>query len=305
MFIETQINYRITNKMIKFGLNQFNPIMKIKSIILMFIFFSSTLNAQSRGEKAAAGAGAALAVGAIAFQIHQLIEMWELTATEYVLDTRPDATEFTLKLNKPFANSTKWSDVSNVSILTFNIGYSKFKDDEECEKEVLMMFLDPGYMTQYGIDLTLVSWRYLSKDDWNSLLKVYLKNAVGFDVINNDRAFIYKLIKSQANIYDVVDTVITNSGDTLRYGRTTKYVPLDKTQIGTKWLYYGKPGEVGNRIDIVPLQQLGGDSYLRAPFNDDMDVLYNERSMGLYLKDTRRLIQLNKSVVNSIHDFLN
>ena len=84
--------------------------------------------------------------------------MWELTATEYVLDTRPNAAEFTLKLNKPFANSTKWSDVSNVSILSFNIGYSKYDKAENADREVLLMFLDPGYMTEYGIDLTLVSW---------------------------------------------------------------------------------------------------------------------------------------------------
>jgi len=279
--------------------------MKYKSFLLILSLISITVNGQSRGEKAAVGAGAALAIGAAAFQIHQLIEMWELTATEYVLDTRPEAQEFTLKLNKPFANSTKWSDVSNVSILSFNIGYSKYIDAENSNREVLLMFLDPGYMTQYGIDLTLVSWRYISKDEWNELLKVYVSNAVGFNVIEDERAYVYEKIKPASNKkYEIEQTIISNQGDTINYGKTTMYVPLDKMQIGTKWLYYGA-GPNSNRVDIVPLQKLGGDSYVRSPFSENMDVLYNERSMGLYLKDSRRLIQLSKSVVNSIHDFLN
>lgn len=279
--------------------------MKYRSFLLIIILISTSLNGQSRGDKAVAGAGAALAIGAVAFQIHQLIEMWELTATEYVLDTRPEAQEFTLKLNKPFANSTKWSDVSNVSILSFNIGYSKYIDAENSNREVLLMFLDPGYMTQYGIDLTLVSWRYISKDEWNELLKVYVSNAVGFNVIEDERAYVYEKIKPASNKkYEIEQTIISNQGDTINYGKTTMYVPLDKMQIGTKWLYYGA-GPNSNRVDIVPLQKLGGDSYVRSPFSENMDVLYNERSMGLYLKDSRRLIQLSKSVVNSIHDFLN
>jgi hypothetical protein len=279
--------------------------MKYKSFLLILSLISITVNGQSRGEKAAVGAGAALAIGAAAFQIHQLIEMWELTATEYVLDTRPNAAEFTLKLNKPFANSTKWSDVSNVSILSFNIGYSKHSDAENTNREVLLMFLDPGYMTQYGIDLTLVSWRYVSKEDWNKLLTVYVSNAVGFNVIEENRAYIYEKVKPSSNEkYEIEHKIISNEGDTINYGKTTMFVPLDKMQIGTQWLYYGASPN-SNRVNIVPLQKLGGDSYVRSPFSENMDVIYNERSMGLYLKDSRRLIQLSKSVVNSIHDFLN
>ena len=270
------------------------------------IVCSSGVKGQSRGENVAAGIGTALAIGAVAFEINQIIEMWELTATEYVLDTRPDASEFTLKLNRPFSNSTKWSDVSNVSILSFNIGYSKHANQENTEREVLLMFLDPGYMTEYGIDLTLVSWRYLSTDDWNELLQVYIRSAVGFDVVEEGRAYIYEPIKSrESDSYEVKQSIVTGSNDTLVYGKTTRYIPLGKMQIGTKSLYFDKPGEIGSRIDIAPLQDLQGDSYIRSSFNDQMDILYNERSMGLYLKDTKRLIQLNKSVVNSIQDFLN
>ena len=279
--------------------------MKYKSLILILTIISINVNGQSRGDKAAAGAGAALAIGAAAFQIHQLIEMWELSATEYVLDTRPAAEEFTLKLNKPFANSTKWSDVSNVSILSFNIGYSKHSDAETANREVLLMFLDPGYMTQYGIDLTLVSWRYISQEEWNKLLTAYVSNAVGFNVIEDKRAYIYEKIRpTSGKIYETEHKIISNEGDTINYGKTTMYVPLDKMQIGTQWLYYGA-GPNSNRVNIVPLQKLGGDSYIRSSFSENMDIIYNERSMGLYLKDSKRLIQLSKSVVNSIHDFLN
>ena len=97
-----------------------------------------------------------MAIGVAAFQMNQLIEMWELAATEHVLATRPDEKEFSVKLNSPSSGS-KWSDVSGVSILSFNVNYSINKKDFNSKREVLLMFLDPGYMTEYGIDLTLVT----------------------------------------------------------------------------------------------------------------------------------------------------
>lgn len=69
--------------------------MKIKILLLTLCFSASTfLNAQNKGEAVAAGIAGAAAIGAIAFQMNQIIEMWELSATEYVLNTRPEISEF-------------------------------------------------------------------------------------------------------------------------------------------------------------------------------------------------------------------
>ena len=84
---------------------------------------STSLNAQNKGEAVAAGIAGAAAIGAIAFQMNQVVEMWELAAAEYVLDSKPDINEFRVKLNKPFSNAKKWNDVSSLSVLSFNVTF--------------------------------------------------------------------------------------------------------------------------------------------------------------------------------------
>ena len=282
--------------------------MKIKILLLTLCFSASTfLNAQNKGEAVAAGIAGAAAIGAIAFQMNQIIEMWELSATEYVLNTRPEISEFQVKLNNGFSGGTKWSDVSSLSILTFNVTYSKYQKGSS-DKEVLMMFLDNGYMTEYGIDLTLVNWRFLKKEEWDIMMGLYLSCAIGLDVIDDDRVFIRERVKRKKEFanYSRLDTVINENRDTIIYGKSNKYVPIKNIRIGSRDIYYSSSQSMNSEdYAIVPLQKLKGDTYIRKPFEKGMEIIYNEKSMGIYLKETGKLVQLNRNVVNDIHTFLN
>jgi len=277
--------------------------MKIKYYLLVFATICSTVStAQNRGQAAAVGAGAAMAIGVAAFQMNQLIEMWELAATEHVLATRPDEKEFSVKLNSPSSGS-KWSDVSGVSILSFNVNYSINKKDFNSKREVLLMFLDPGYMTEYGIDLTLVTWKYLSREEWNKMLYLYFEGAVGFNVVENDLVYIYEQIREKnKDDYEKVESMVNEKGETQYFVRGTRYFTINNVQIGNKSLHYGSGDSY---MEIVPFQKLDGDSYIRSSFSDQIDIIYNERSLGLYLNESNRLVQLNRQVVNDIHEFLN
>mgnify|MGYP001440300042 CR=1 FL=1 len=277
--------------------------MKIKYYVLVVATICSTVStAQNRGQAAAAGAGAALAIGAAAFQMHQLIEMWELAATEHVLATRPEENEFSVKLNRPSSGS-KWSDVSGVSILSFNVNYSINKTEFNSKREVLLMFMDPGYMTEYGIDLTLVTWKYLSRDEWNNMLYLYLEGAVGFNAIENGYVYFYDKIKEKKkDDYKNVEMITNEDGETDYFARSTRYIGINRVKISNKELFYGS-GE--SYTKILSFRKLNGDSYIRSSFSDQMDIIYNERSLGLYLKGSNRLVQLNRQVVNDIHEFLN
>ena len=276
---------------------------KVYFFIAISLCFS--LNAQNnKGAAAGAAVGGALAIGVAAFAIHQIIEMWELGATEYVLDNRPDANEFTLKLNKPFSGTTKWSDVSNLSLLSFNINYSVFDEDKNSEREVLLMFMDDGYMTDYGIDVTKVTWKIVQKNEWNGILAAYLKLATGLDIIKNERAYIHESINK--NTFDITDSshisVVGRDMDTSYYQRSTYYVSLSN---GISFNSFNLMPASGNITKIAPLLRISGDAYIVDDYAEDFKIIYNEKSLGLYLKEDRRLVQLSRSVLEGITSFIN
>jgi len=83
--------------------------MTLRAIYLSTLIFLNSIyvSAQSKGDIAAAGVAAAVSIWVAAFQVNQVVEMWELAAAEYVLDSKPDINEFRVKLNKPFSNAKK------------------------------------------------------------------------------------------------------------------------------------------------------------------------------------------------------
>lgn len=54
----------------------------------------------------------------------------------------------------------------------------------------------------------------------------------------------------------------------------------------------------------VPFFKLEGDSYLVTDYSADMKLVYNERTLGIFLKKTEDLVQIKRSSVIEIHEFL-
>lgn len=53
----------------------------------------------------------------------------------------------------------------------------------------------------------------------------------------------------------------------------------------------------------IPFYKLEGDMYTVADYNDMMKLIYNERSLGIYLKQTSNLVQIGRGDIIKIHDF--
>ncbi|WP_299524877.1 hypothetical protein [uncultured Lutibacter sp.] len=53
----------------------------------------------------------------------------------------------------------------------------------------------------------------------------------------------------------------------------------------------------------IPFYKLGGDMYVVTDYSDEMKFIYNERSLGIFLKETRDLVQIGRSEIIKIHDF--
>ena len=60
----------------------------------------------------------------------------------------------------------------------------------------------------------------------------------------------------------------------------------------------------GHYYPTFPLTQFNGDTYLLKDFSPEFKVIYNEETMGLYIKSLNKLVQLQRSTVNLIHTFL-
>ena len=63
---------------------------------------------------------------------------------------------------------------------------------------------------------------------------------------------------------------------------------------------------IGVNKEIIPfINQLDGDSYLVKNFSDDITLVYNEKSMGLFIEEFGELVQIKRSIVNQITYILN
>ncbi|WNW02117.1 hypothetical protein RRF68_01485 [Tenacibaculum sp. HL-MS23] len=54
---------------------------------------------------------------------------------------------------------------------------------------------------------------------------------------------------------------------------------------------------------VIPFYKLKGDMYVVTDYSNDMKLVYNERSLGILLKETRNLVQMGRGDIIEIHDF--
>lgn len=68
----------------------------------------------------------------------------------------------------------------------------------------------------------------------------------------------------------------------------------------------GKVVNNGVRVNgrlVIPFYKLTGDMYLVTDYSQNMKLIYNERSLGIFLKKTKDLVQIGRSDIIDIHSF--
>lgn len=53
----------------------------------------------------------------------------------------------------------------------------------------------------------------------------------------------------------------------------------------------------------IPFYQLSGDMYVVTDYSNEMKFIYNERSLGIFLKETQDLVQIKRSSLIELHEF--
>ena len=54
---------------------------------------------------------------------------------------------------------------------------------------------------------------------------------------------------------------------------------------------------------VIPFFKLSGDMYVVTDYSTNMKLLYNERSLGIFLKETQDLVQISRGGIIDIHQF--
>ena len=55
--------------------------------------------------------------------------------------------------------------------------------------------------------------------------------------------------------------------------------------------------------NTIPFYKMSGDMYLVTDYSIEMKFVYNERSLGIFLKDTGDLVQIKRGSLIELHDF--
>lgn len=256
---------------------------------------------------AAAGVAASI-IGGIA-AMEQLEEALEYEAVNHMLGTHPDWDSFELKLLD--MEGKKLSDISSVSVTTFGVrrkhkGKWRYASlDWKDDPFVLIMVKSPGWINEFGIDLTRVRWYEWGREKWNKTYRAYIEMyssaplssvsasvdsvpicaAIGFSDLdsNNVRHFSAEASSNVWQNYEVTDQVI----------------PLKEVEIKRSGVSSRRTGDL-----VVPFQTLQGDDYRTALVGDNL-IFVNERAFGVYDKALGETFQFQRSLVNEIHRFVN
>lgn len=73
-----------------------------------------------------------------------------------------------------------------------------------------------------------------------------------------------------------------------------------------KILTEGKVVDKGVKVDsklVIPFFILREDMYVVTDYSPEMKLLYNERSLGIFLKDTEDLVQIGRDDIIKIHEY--
>ena len=282
--------------------------MKKYVIILISVSLSLNINAQNNSTEnqiASAIVGGIIAGAAAAVAYDQYEERVELIATNHILENYPEYDNFFLSLSNLNRANDFW-DPSNVKVNVFTVEI--FNSDAN-DKKVLFMFNDYGWINEYGVNLNFVDFKFMEKEEWNSLILKYLSMASGENVTNEFYA-IDRITKRFIRKFNNVDPNAENVKiiENIK-GNIVAYEVADKENVYRLGDIEIEKGKVVYRkeksVNFMSLESIGGDNYSVSDFSDNYKVVYNENKLGLYLKANKSLVQLSLNAINRITRYLN
>ncbi len=294
-------------------------IMKKYIFLILLLVFSNNSYSQKDSDVTATVAGLIVGAAAVKLAVEQYKERLELLATNHILENYSQYEYFEL-FSLGLKQYEKTFDPSNIKshifvLKPFDQEGNRLKD----EYKVLVMFMSTGWWNEYGVDFSLLDFKLFGKDEWNSIMTEYLSIASDTNIENNkiypiqyfdrytrefkeynpDEEYDY-LLKEGNNVveYGVKSDDITFDFGDIKIKRRDVVIDTDREDLRSTPFRNGQP-----ILKFRP--KLTGDTYIVKDFSDEFKVIYNENTLGLFLKSTNELVQYKLFTINEISKTLN
>ena len=243
------------------------------------------------------GAGAAAVAGAIGIKlaIDIIKEQFEHEAVEWVL-SNDSSKKFNLKLMS--FDATKLDNLNSVSAIPFIIRKPNPKNSY-----VLIFVLSPGWYNQYGVDFTFVQPLTFNLERWEKLMLKYLNlsSNVSFDDINyipSYKEILYNKAR-ESKLSEIDNNYILNQSKGYEY--TGIDIPLSEINNINNNVIVFKSTNYGNKRLVYPLiDYLDGDTHFITDLDDDLLIDFNEKNFNIFIKKTKDLFRLKRSILVDI-----
>ena len=271
------------------------------TIILVCVLLKPIQSYSQGADDIAVAVGGLLAIGGAIGSVGAAEEQLELKATEWVLSNM-DMKKFNLEMipfESSFIGIQKSGSYSYSAVKTqfrnslqlgghlsgavpfklyeFEINdlpNGKF-DFTIVNRYILMMYSFPGFITDRGINYTDVIYELIDKELWLKRTSEYVKS------ISNTELDIISSLKSG---------IILNKGIANGQSDSNRSNPFGDNYVGKELK--------------IRFYKLDGNSYIVSDYTDEFKYIYNEKSLGMFHKSTKRLFQLEAKSIREIHGFL-
>ena len=271
--------------------------------LIICLTYNSNLKAQNNdGAVAAAALVAGLSIWK-AIDTYQ--EYYENTAANFIITKHPNYDQFRVKLFK--LSSKKMSDNGGMNVVPFS--FVELKDGQPTNnRKILLMFSGSSKWNAFGVVYKEFAFKWLELEDWNKILVAYSElSSPTKDEITDNMVPIYKKVKSVSSssgdksAQDKIEGLKVKFLNKINYYKRNE----EKTTVNIKEVSVSSFGLKLDRQVIYPFYNLKGDDYLVKDFSNEYKIIANEKSMGLYVKDQKESILIQRRLMNKIHAFLN
>jgi hypothetical protein len=194
-------------------------------------------------------------------------EYSELKATEWILVNHPEITSFFLETLD--LDAEKESDLARISVITHKM--QEFTPN-----------IKPG---KFGKPLL---------DGNKNIIFDFLSYGWVNEYGTDRRESIYYLIDKTEWMNMMIAYVKTASSE-----ENDSFIR--QTLENGKLYYYGI--KVKNELLIKFYKSDGGDTYIVSNYSPEMKLIYNEKTMGIYLEEFKELVQISSKTLIEIHNY--
>lgn len=263
-------------------------------------------NAMSQDNDALWGALALGAAAAIAIEDNK--EMLEAVASNYIFANHPEYDEFRLKTIGWGDGGKRISDKGIMRLYPFAV--TKLENNIETEnRKLLLLFASPGWVNEFGLDYTKLSWELWTVEEWNKLLSIFSGLNSPFNMpIESNLIPVFKK-KGKGYTSSQLNSIEVNSGSIFISDSKDlfyEYIQDENNSsesIGN--LKFTKEGwKLKNKL-IYPFYNLKGDDYIINDYSESLRVFSNEDALGLFLKKEQDQMLVRFTIINKIHQFVN